>query len=227
MTDTTDAATTSVTQTARSNSIGKSEVAEALTNLSISEGFRDELLKHVLAPYDIKTPAEKIKKRPDGYDYVPSSYMDYQAKQGMPLYEYSLVHISFQEGWIDIIVSLKDKLTGNTELGGGAARIQVRQGADSPTFRDIIDMGNNLKSAISQAKKHAQANFGYSADVYRRRESVPTDSERDRYDIMYKEIHDISPTRANLFKEGWSGLGTDWSEFLDKWQVYIDRNVKK
>lgn len=205
------------------------EVAEALANLSLltSEDFRDELRKHVMEPFDVKTPPEKVKKRPDGYDYVESSYMDYQAKGHMPLYEYSLLHYSINEGWITVIVSLRDRITGNVELGADSARVQVKVGTEVPSFRDIIDMGNNVKSALSKAIKNAQSRFGYSADVYQRRESVPTDDERNRYEEMLKSIDSISPARARVYKEQWASLGTDWSEFLDKWQIYIDRNVKK
>jgi len=205
------------------------EAIEALANLSIldiKEDFRAELHKHVMKPFDIKTPPEKVKKRPDGYDYVEGSYMDFQTKSHIPLYEYKLLHIAIENGWINIIVSLKDRITGNVELGADSARIQVKTGTEVPNFRDIIDMGNNLKSALSKAIKNAQSRFGVSADIYGRRESVPTEEERVRYEKMSKDIYEISPTRAQIFKDQWAGLGTDWSEFLDKWQVYINRNAK-
>lgn len=200
---------------------------KTLLDMSIGMEHMEAIREHVAKPFDIPTPPEKVKKRPDGYDYVESSYMDYQAKSHMPLYEYSLLHVSFQEGWINIIVSLKDRTTGNIELGADSARVQVRQGTNNPNFRDIIDMGNNIKSALSKAIKNAQSRFGYSADIYGRRESIPTDEDRSRFEEMAKTIYTFSPTRAQTFKEQWAGLGTDWSEFLDKWQVYIDRNKPK
>jgi len=203
-----------------------SEVIGALANLAVITD--DPLIReYITRPYDIKTPPEKVKKRPDGWDYVESSYMDYQAKQFMPLYQHTLLHISIDHGWVNIIVSLKDRTTGNVELGADSARIQVKQGTEDPNFRDIIDFGNNLKSALSKAIKNAQSRFGVSADVYRRRESIPSNEERKRHDDMENQISKISPSRAQMFKEQWAGLGTDWSEFLDKWQVYIDRNSKQ
>jgi hypothetical protein len=203
------------------------ESIKALLDLSIDNDYAKAIFQHVAKPFDIKTPPEKVKKRPDGYDYVESSYMDYQTKSHIPLYEYRLLHISFESGWINVIVSLTDRITGNTELGADSARIQVSRGAEAPNFRDIIDMGNNLKSSLSKAIKNAQARFGFSADVYQRRESIPTDSERMRYEQMSKEISTLSPSRASTFKEQWSNLGTDWSEFLDKWQAFIDRKSKQ
>lgn len=203
-------------------------VVETLINLNLvknKDGENKRLLQsYIASPLDIKTPPEKVKKRPDGFDYVESSYMDYQAKQFMPSYEYKLIHVSIEHGWINIIVSLTDRITGNVELGADSARIQVRQGTEVPSYRDIIDMGNNLKSALSKAIKNAQSRFGIAADIYQRRESVPTEDERNRFEQMAKQIYNISPSRAKLFKEQWADLGTDWSEFMDKWQVYIDRN---
>lgn len=203
------------------------EVVEALANLNIISASRDEVINHITKPLDIKTPPEKIKKRPDGYDYVESSFMDYQAKRFMPLYEYKLLHVSWELGWINVIVSLRDKTTGNVELGAGSARIQVSRGIETPGFRDVIDMSNNLKSALTNAIKNAQSRFGIAADVYNKRESIPTDDERSRYEAMKRDIYSFSPTRAKMFEEQWNDLGTDWTEFLDRWQVFIDRNKAK
>jgi hypothetical protein len=219
---------TSVTN--RSKITERSEFVEALANLSLmntsDENFREELSKHVLAPYDIKTPPEKVKKRPDGFDYVESSWMDYESKKNAPLYEYKLLHVTSDMGWITVYISLKDRITGNTELGAGSARIQVNRGVEEPGFRDVIDMGNNHKSALTNAIKNAQSRFGISADIYQRRESVPTDEERKRHDSMKSLIYGISPTRSKMFAEQWTNLGTDWTEFLDRWQIYIDNNKK-
>lgn len=203
------------------------DMVVALANVSLiksKEHFRDELSSYISTPYEQKTPVEKVKKRPDGYDYVESSFMDYETKNFMPLYEYTLLHVSWEMGWINVIVSLKDRITGNTELGAGSARIQVSRGVETPGFRDVIDMSNNIKAALTNAIKNAQSRFGIAADVYQRRESVPTDAERDRFSAMKKEIHEINATRARMFAEQWTNLGTDWTEFLDRWQVYIDRN---
>lgn len=204
------------------------DMVRTLANVSLiksKEHFRDELRSYITAPYDQKTPVEKVKKRPDGYDYVESSFMDYETKKYMPLYEYTLLHVSWEMGWINVIVSLKDRITGNTELGAGSARIQVSRGVETPGFRDVIDMSNNIKSALTNAIKNAQSRFGIAADVYQKRESIPTDAERDRAAEMRARIYEINATRAKMFTEQWNNLGTDWTEFLDRWQVYIDRNT--
>lgn len=206
------------------NQSTKSIDIQNLANITLVDGtLRAELRKYITAPYDVKTPKEKVKKRPDGFDYVESSFMDHETKKFMPLYEFQLLHTSVEFGWINIIVSLKDRITGNTELGAGSARIQVSRGVETPGFRDVIDMGNNIKAALTNAIKNAQSRFGIAADVYQRRESVPTDAERERFENLKNQIYTLNPTRAKQFAEQWSNLGTDWTEFMDKWQVYVDR----
>jgi hypothetical protein len=203
------------------------ELIEALANVSLfksQEHFRVDLRNYIATPYDQKTPKEKVKQRPDGYDYVESSYMDFETKNFMPLYKYELISERIHLGHIIIYVSLKDRITGNTELGSGAARIQVSRGVEEPAFRDVLDMGNASKSALTNAIKNAQSRFGTAADVYRKRESVPTNEERERFESMRKQIYNINATRAKQFAEKWALLGTDWLDFLDAWQVYVDRN---
>lgn len=222
-----DLPSTTTTDVKRDGNRLNSGLVEALANVSLlksEEHFRDELRNFITSPYDNKTPPEKVKKRPDGYDYVESSYMDYETKKFMPLYEYKLLHTASDMGWITIIVSLTDRTTGNTELGAGSARIQVSRGVETPGFRDVIDMSNNVKAALTNAIKNAQSRFGIAADIYQRRESIPDDAERKRFDELKKLIYAISPTRAKMFADQWQDLGTDWTEFLDKWQVYVDRN---
>jgi hypothetical protein len=227
-TKTKDSAESSVNEISKSMEDMGAIASSSMGNSSVlTDSKRQELFDYISRPKDVKTPTEKIKLRPDGFDYVESSWMDYQSKMFMPLYEYKLLHTSIDFGWVNVIVSLTDKITGNVELGADSARIMVKRDADSPTYRDILDMGNNLKSALSKAIKNAQSRFGVAADVYRKIESEPTQDERERYKQVLQAVNTISPTRSQVFKDQWVGLGTDWSQFLDKWQVYIDRNKPK
>lgn len=203
------------------------ELMKLVANLTIMGDVADKVSEHITAPFNVLTPKEKVKKRPDGYDYIENTWMDRQFKLQSPLYKTELVHFSVHMGWITIIISLTDRITGNSELGADSARIQVRQGTLEPTFKDIIDMGNNVKSALSRAIKNAQSRFGHGADVYGKRESSITDEERSRYEKMYTEIRSISSSRAQMFKGQWDELGVDYSEFLDRWQIYIDRNAPR
>lgn len=209
--------------------VDSTATTQAISNLLIKEHSSawDEVQKHVSEIFDYKTPPEKVKKRPDGFDYVSGQYMDYIFKQHSPLYKYQLLHVSFEYGWVSIIVSLEDRLTGNVELGAGAARIQVPRGVETPSFRDIIDLGNNMKAALSSAIKNAQARFGVAADVHKRREGVATEEERKRYEVILEQLKTLAPNRVELFSQGWKELGDEFSEYLFKWETYVERLQNK
>lgn len=212
------------------NSTHGQGLKETIASLSLmkDEEFRSVVTEHITSPFDIPTPKDKVKRRPDGFDYIESTWMDKITKEGMPLYRYTLLHVSESLGWIDIIVSLEDRQTGNVELGAGSARIQVRQGTqDPPGFRDVVDKGNNLKSALTNAIKNAQSRFGYGADVYGRRESVKTKEEIERFNTILTDVKKLSPTKAQVLQEQWDDLGVDFTDFLDGWQFYIDRMNKR
>lgn len=203
-----------------------SEVIKTAANLTLMKDVQAVVAEHITHPFNIPTPKEKIKKRPDGYDYIENTWMDKEFKEHSPLYNTELVHYSEASGWITMIVRLTDRVTGNSELGGSSVRIQVRQGVMEPNFRDIIDKGNNVAACLSKAIKNAQSRFGHGADVYGKRESAITTEEKSRYESMLKEVKRISKTRAQQFEMAWKEIGTDYSEFLDKWQIFIDRNQK-
>ena len=172
---------------------------------------------YILEPFNVLTPPEKVYKKPGGYDYVESSYMDYCFKKSSPLYEHRLLdsHIDMENGWVTCFVVTTDRITGNSELGADSARIACKKGTS-----EVVDLGNNVKSALSRAIKNAQAKFGHAADVYQKRESIPTDDERERYNNLYKDIKVLESKAANIMKERWAELGTDWSIFLDQWEEY-------
>lgn len=205
-----------------------SEIVKVATNITLmsQEEVKATVTEYITSPFNVPTPKEKVKKRPDGYDYIESSWMDKGFKTHSPLYDNDLIHYSEDMGWITIIVKITSRITGNSELGGSSVRIQVRQGVTAPSFRDIIDKGNNVAACLSKAIKNAQSRFGHGADIYGKREEIRTEEEITRFDLMLKEIRKISKPRMQLFEDGWKEIGVDFSEYLDKWQIYIDRNTK-
>lgn len=210
--------------TQASNQNVSNDIINSIANIAMFDKYKGLVGQKINAPFNVETPKEKVKKRPDGFDYVEGTWMDHVAKETMPLYEYNLLHISWDFGWVSMVVSLTDRVSGNIELGAGAARIQVRQGVETPGFRDVIDMGNNVKAALTQAIKNAQSRFGVSADVYGKRESMPTDDERKQFQEMTTQIKAVSSSKAKIFQEQWDALGTDYSEFLDRWRVFVENN---
>lgn len=205
-----------------------SEAAKTVANLTMMKNFQTVVMEHITSPFNILTPKDKIKRRPDGYDYVENTWMDKSFKEHSTLYSTELVHYSEAHGWISIIVRLTDRVTGNSELGADSARIQVRQGSGvEPSFKDVIDKGNNIKSALSRAIKNAQSRFGHSADVYGKRESTKTEEDKTRFDSILQDVTKISKVRAQQFEQGWNEIGVDFSDYLDRWQTFVERNQSK
>ena len=223
---TTQPTSSEIIKTNNVDSPASNEIINSIANIGLFSKYQGIVAEKISAPFNVPTPKEKVKKRPDGFDYVEGTWMDHVSKEHMPLYKYTLLHISWNLGWINVVISLEDRITGNVELGAGAARIQVSRGVETPGFKDVIDMGNNLKAALTQAIKNAQSRFGVAADVYGKRESIPNDEEKKRFTDMFTLLNTISPAKAKLLKEQWEALGTDFSEFLDRWQVFVDKQSR-
>lgn len=207
---------------AKQHSFELDDIIDNIKNISRSQENGRILADYISAPFNVLTPKEKIKKRPDGFDYVESSFMDHVFKEHAPLSSTSLLYfdINWTERAVSAVVSLTNGITGNKEIGGDSAKI----------FNDV---GNSIKSAISKAIKNAQSKFGVAADVYQKRESIPTDDERKRFDELFSKIKSVNPQRASMMERGWQELGTDWAQYLDSWSSYIskidnaDSNINK
>lgn len=194
---------------------------------AISEtDLMDKVSKYVTHPYTISTPPEKVKKRPDGFDYVSESYMVMTFKKITPLYRWKVLEVRpiMEALTVQATVELTDMRTGNTEVGVGAARIQISKEAKERFLSgkqdrimpfDLVDYDKNCKSALTQARKNALRNFGIAADVYNKRDEVATDEEKERYQALLSRI---PVARREMFKNQWKDLGAEYSDFLDKWE---------
>lgn len=188
-------------------------VANAYTSLNLPGEVEKILTDYIKAPFEKETPKEKVSKRPDGLDYVEGSYMDHLFKEHTKLYETDLLFVQPTNfGWVYCGVRLKDRKTGNSEVGVGGARIQIKRGTEIPDYKSIVDFDKNIKSALSQAIKDAQKRFGYCADIYDRRESEISELDRERYLELLKripfEIRDRVETK-------WKDMKSGYSEWLD------------
>jgi hypothetical protein len=208
------------------NMLTSLEISKAIAAIQVTQESESlsALTAYITSPFDIPTPKEKVKKRPDGFDYIESSWMDKQFKSHSPLYASEILHYSENHGWITCIVRLTDRISGNSELGGASVRIQVKRDAGpEPSFRDIIDKGNNVAAVITRAIKNAQSRFGIGADIYGKREAVRTEDEKKRFKENLKVLKTIAPNRAQNFQEGWDELGADFSDYLDSWDFFISK----
>lgn len=127
------------------------------------------------------TDKDYIRVKPGGagtsFAYVPVAYMDALFKAATPLYSVKLIETKVDVNILSVYVTLEltDRISGNTEIGVGAARIQVKTAAKDEFIKtgklspfDIVDFDKNIKSARTNAKKDAIKEFGFCADVYNR-----------------------------------------------------------
>jgi hypothetical protein len=127
------------------------------------------------------TDKDYVRIKPGGggvsFAYVPIAYMDAVFKQATPLYSVKLIETKIEPslGIVYVTLELTDRISGNTEIGVGAARIQVKTAAKEEFIKtgrlspfDIVDFDKNIKSARTNAKKDAIKEFGFCADIYQR-----------------------------------------------------------
>lgn len=127
------------------------------------------------------TDKDYVRIKPGGggvsFAYVPIAYMDAVFKQATPLYSVKLIETKVDVQILSVYITLEltDRVSGNTEIGVGAARIQVKTAAKDEFIKtgklspfDIVDFDKNIKSARTNAKKDAIKEFGFCADIYQR-----------------------------------------------------------
>jgi hypothetical protein len=190
----------------------------------------------------VKTPKEYIKKRDDGFDYPEFSYMLEQMNIYHPLREENTDFIINEKAGVVVAVTkIRDLITGELRTGVDAHRITIKKEARgkvsiNPTS-DIVDIGNDYKSASQEALRNAYSRFGICADVYKRiLTTKPTPEQSSRFykiiDIVLDRITK-SPDEDKKKKimnwqdsivEQWkkcTNLNAD--EYLDKLELIINK----
>lgn len=208
-----------------------SELVKQENNRLPTEEELKRVIEYNFKPYEQETPPDKIKKRPDGYDYVEYSYMDKEYKKYHPFYSIRMVgtpQLYLQLLYVECSIELTSKITGNTECGTGGARIQlkteakklVESGKRGVLPFDIIDYDKNVKSALTNAIKNAESRFGIAADVYQRREFAPSESQQAEFN---KLLGELTISEKYTFRTQWGQTDGDYDKILNK----MKKEVKK
>ena len=205
----------------------------SVTNLISFKDVKD-IIDYNTQPFENKTPENKVKRNPKGYDYVKGSFMDKSFKIHSPLYAYE--HVEVQDvlplGFVRVVLILKNRITGNAEVGTGAARIQltkdarerIESGGVGVTPFDVVDYDKNLKAATEQARKNAQRQFGIAADVYRRQEFDPTEENL----IKWEELKEKMSLKHKMqLQEEFESLGSHFTEWLEEIESNMEDYEKK
>jgi len=213
----------------------KKETGMTLINISGGLDSVEAVRSYNEEPFKKTTPAEKVKRSGKGYDYVKGSYMDSEFKKHSPLYEYVSMTITdvLPLGQVRAEVVLRSRVTGNTEVGTGAARIQVTKEARRKLESgnqshllpfDVVDYDKNVKSALEQARKNAQRQFGIASDVYRRQEFDPTKEELTEFSNL---LNQMSFKWKQHFSEVWEDTGFAYQDVIDQMKEGMEEYLKK
>ena len=168
---------------------------KAVSDLTVKYGTTKEAIQetHRVASAG-RTPATQIKKRPDGYDYVEEGYMRKKLNDIYPIWSWILDEIQFLGGeWVWARGTLIIDDHGVTRQYGAAAshRITYKRGVPH-TPENIIDIGNNIKAANSDAFKVAANRLcNIADDVYRKQVELPkplTDSQKLEIEQLLWEV---------------------------------------
>lgn len=141
-----------------------------------------------------RTPATQIKRRPDGYDYVEEGYMRKKLSQLYPIWSWELNEIQFLGGewvWARGMLIILDNGVQRKYGAAASHRITYKKGVPrSP--ENIIDIGNNIKAANSDAFKVAVNRLcNIADDVYRKQVELPknlTDKQTEKIMEMLETI---------------------------------------
>lgn len=131
----------------------------------------------------LKTPAEEIKRRADGFDYAEEGYMRDQLNKLFPGWSWieagnSPVQFPLGAHWVVVsgklrvpdfgIVTPDGKIFFREFFSPCAHRVQFKRGADYEP-QNLINLGNDVKAANSEAlKKAINSLCNISDDVYRK-----------------------------------------------------------
>lgn len=158
--------------------------------------------------------------------YPKQSYMFSEFNRIYPLHKFKVIKIEFIPSLLSVQVVLEatDLETMQTEVGVGAARVQLKKqaredcekGLRQMTPFDVVNYDINVKAARTQAKKDAIKEFDICADIYKR-VVIPMEVKqawkKEFYDICDKHV--IDPTQNAKYKKAYDDRPNKSKMLLD------------
>ena len=168
---------------------------------------------------DIATPDEYI-KQPEEAGYYPfpefawmlslmNKYHRFRKEEG----EFERV---LEARVIVAKVTVTDILTGEVRTGVDAHRITFKKGMPA-SIENVVDIGNDYKSAMTEALRKAYSGFEVCADMYKRKLSEPPTDEQiakweacvEEWNFIASNIHDIA--KGQKLTAWWEDMKAAWS----------------
>jgi hypothetical protein len=202
----------------------------------------ERIRKHVREPFDKQTPKDFIHKmgekkgdiRFEDMEYPDFAYMVSEMDRLHPLRSEQVTYeIHENVGVISATAIVTDLITHEVRTGGDAHRIALKKASRGETkkIEDIIDVGNDVKSAMTEALRNVYSRFGICADVYGKnlREPVTPDQrykfqqlmlDIDEFKQLLPDIKDSIDSWQEGLNKGWStqirSTAGNWLEKLEK-----------
>jgi len=181
-----------------------SDTQIAVIDTSILESIREFeeaiKVKHKKVSRE-KTNKNHVKQKA-GMDYVEFSYMKNKANEHYPLWSFKnleIINELITTGWVVVKGELHFLDEGVPRVGAVAAahRVAFKSGADR-TPQNIVDLGNDVKAAVSDAMKKAfNVYMNISDDIYRTIEIEDIDEAQKK--ILYEMIEKCAESQKLAF----------------------------
>jgi len=134
----------------------------------------DDLRAHDTAIKAEQTPPEQIQKQ-QNFEYITFQHMKNQMDKHYPGWQEEIISHRFEEGWAIVHVRVTVVMPNGVQVSRDAVdahRVQKKR-----TDGALVDPGNDIKAAVSDALKKAFSLFSIGADVYKFYEPVMTNEE--------------------------------------------------
>lgn len=138
------------------------------------------------------TPPRSVKKRSDGYFYPEFSYMQEEMDKFHPLRQEDITILPLDQTLparvVVAIAKVTDLVTKEVRTGTDAHRVTFPKG-ELQKVENIVDLGNDIKSASTEALRNAYSRFGVCADIYQKQfKEEPTEAQNARFSSLMKDL---------------------------------------
>lgn len=160
-----------------------------------------------------------------GYEYMPFNHASVLRDKAFPIHRdefYGQGIIFLGSEWVIAMVHTWVNVGGvwRCEPGVEAKRVTFKK--ESPhTPENVVDIGNDCKSAVSGALVKGWSNHGLFSDVYDKElPKLPTDKQKERLEGIIANLPDASKLKAR------ETLKTHYETTADKWMDDLEERIK-
>jgi hypothetical protein len=134
----------------------------------------DDLRDHDNAIKADKTPPDQVKKQ-QNFEYITFQHMKNKMDEYYPGWQEEIISLKMESGWAIVHVRVTVVMPNGVAVSRDAMDAhRIQKNREKQT---LVDPGNDIKAAVSDALKKAFSLFSIGADVYKFYEPVMTNEE--------------------------------------------------